>query len=193
VQYKKGLYLKFPSEIVDKPIVYKAVNDDNDRGICWIYNVDKVNCTMGINGTINMEQTNFYVKSPDNNTYPLNVISANEVETTVNGTTYTAIPYSINVEDVANFLQNANNQTVNIYVGENGTTYNCTATFDSQNNTISLSDCPLNQTLYLFEKDGLIWLDDNPTFPTEAVIDVDNINNIMYLLDDGEFVDKVWY
>lgn len=48
--YKKGLYLKFPSNIVDKPIVYHLVKDYN-----LIFNILKAIITPGKEGIMIME------------------------------------------------------------------------------------------------------------------------------------------
>jgi ferredoxin len=48
--YKKGLYLKFPPDIVDKPIVYKLVKDYD-----LIFNILKATITPGKEGIMIME------------------------------------------------------------------------------------------------------------------------------------------
>jgi len=48
--YKKGLYLKFPPEIVDKPIVYKLVKDFD-----LVFNILKATITPGKEGIMIME------------------------------------------------------------------------------------------------------------------------------------------
>jgi len=48
--YKKGLYLKFPLDIVDKPIVYKLVKDYD-----LIFNILKATITPGKEGIMIME------------------------------------------------------------------------------------------------------------------------------------------
>ncbi|HHE64699.1 MAG TPA: 4Fe-4S dicluster domain-containing protein [Bacteroidetes bacterium] len=50
MQYKKGLYLKFPSEVVDKPIVYKLVKKYD-----LIFNILKATITPGKEGIMIME------------------------------------------------------------------------------------------------------------------------------------------
>ncbi len=48
--YKKGLYLKFPPEIVDKPIVYKLVKEYD-----LVFNILKATITPGKEGIMIME------------------------------------------------------------------------------------------------------------------------------------------
>jgi ferredoxin len=48
--YKRGLYLKFPPDIVDKPIVYKLVKDYD-----LIFNILKATITPGKEGIMIME------------------------------------------------------------------------------------------------------------------------------------------
>ena len=48
--YKKGLYLKFPPDIVDKPIVYKLVKDYD-----LVFNILKATITPGKEGIMIME------------------------------------------------------------------------------------------------------------------------------------------
>ena len=48
--YKKGLYLKFPPEIVDKPIVYKLVKEYE-----LVFNILKATITPGKEGIMIME------------------------------------------------------------------------------------------------------------------------------------------
>jgi len=50
VVYKKGLYLKFPPDIVDKPIVYKLVKDYD-----LVFNILKATITPGKEGIMIME------------------------------------------------------------------------------------------------------------------------------------------
>ncbi|WP_084222218.1 NIL domain-containing protein [Thermodesulfobacterium hydrogeniphilum] len=48
--YKKGLYLKFPPEVVDRPIVYKLVKDYD-----LVFNILKATITPGKEGIMIME------------------------------------------------------------------------------------------------------------------------------------------